>query len=492
MSTEKDQKPGAVPAAEKPPVIERTPTPEELAAEEQAFTEAFTGGARKKAPEKKPEPEKKSEPPKEEKKPEEEQEQEAPKPRAKGPTKAELAERVKMLEERQQMPPEPEQKKETEKPNKEAELEASTEDLTDEELDHLEAVKVLERDDKRFAGASKRQSEFYAKAQAYRKKWMAQNRGKVFDPADEEHNEFYADEPQFDDSVIRAAKKKARIEQIQKASDEAVERYAKKNVEPKLKAISSAKALEAATPEIIASGQRRVAELAAEISDDFKKLVDTPNGPIITQESAEKMKESDPELYEILAEHAEPVDIMTQELKRIEKTGVLLDPNFVMQLHTGEEFRPHQLITDAWMRLERRLLGQKKDDQKDENGRQFLSSEDYNKRWQTARSNGRLPELESSFWTITPDGLSGYIRWEQAQKIKRIIARTNSRVERLTKKSTAKPESDGKPKDEKKADEKPVHRSPATASASDMQDNSLANGKADEESEETFRKVFAG
>lgn len=489
--TEKEPKPLETPAQEKPKEAERTPTPEELEADAAAFSAAFGFGqnADKKPKEKTlapypvkpaaPEPEKQDEP----KKPDE------PKPKVKPPTRAELLERLRKLEERGSAPDpevEPEKPKQAEK--KEESLPEIALEEEDQEL--VDALKVLERTPKH-AGSVKKVMDFWAKEESYIKRWEATHRGEKFDKSSDDHSAFYADEPSFDESEIRLAKKVVRREEIDRAVDEGVQKSLKKNVEPKLKEISRKEALEAATPGIIAAGQYHVASLAASVSDEFSKIVNTKDGPLISEEAVEKMKQVDPELFEILTEMAEPLDIAIKEIAKVSKLPehYQLNPEFEVQLSSGEPFRPHQYVMDAWGRLERQLVALPKDQQADNNGRQFLPGKVFNERWQSAKPGDRA-KVEGKYWTVTPDELSRFVEFEQAQKIKKILARTNARVERLAKKSEAKPETNGKPKDQEKQERQAPRPSPSTASASDLQDNSIRGGKEVEEDEEKLQKVF--
>lgn len=495
MSDPKEKKTVVPPEEAKvEPKPEPIPTPEELADKAQEFGAAFGFGEKKVKDKKKEEPAKVVETTEPSPEPE--------KPKAKAPTKAELAaanaemaERLKKLEERStptDIPADPEGDPQPElHRKKEPQVEEPISlDLDEEDQEILDAVKVLERD-KRNAGSSKKLVEFWEKEAGYLKRWQAKHPGEEFDKDDAEHAALYDTEPQFDEAALRKAKSTAKQEKFDNAVSSKVEEYAKKNIEPELKKNRQSEDLKKTAPKMMAAGQRGVALLASELSDDFKKIVNTENGPVITEDAIKKMTETDPVLFDLLTENAEKVDIALQEITKIEELPYLrLDGSLEVTLGNKEDFKPHQFIFDNIRLLEKRLLAKPKADQMHE-GKQFMPGEEFNARWHKATPVDRK-KLENAYWTPTAEDIRRFIVYEEGRKIRDFVAKANSIAERKAKGKTPSTE----PGNENNRIEKPIatsqNRSPSTVSVADNQDNSRQAITDTKEKDDKFSAAFFG
>lgn len=493
MSTEKDPKTITPP---EPP-----PTPEELAEQAKATGEMFFSN---KAPDAKPkkEAEKSKEPPKEEKKPDEPPKPEAEKkpdePRKpKKSARANIIDRIGRLEEsvRETIPPEDDtEPTKTETKPKEIEPEtpkAETTDLslTDEEQDHLDALAVLERNPKH-KGAVAKVRDFWSKLDAYQTRWEARNPGEKFKPDDADHADFFSNEPQFAENDLRVARRTVRQEQIENATKSAVDKVRKEEIDPALGEFKRDKAMRDHAPHIAAAAQKRAATLCALVSHEFEKIVTTDKGPVLTQEAIAKMESEDPELFEIVNEHAEPVEVMIKEIEKVTRMPqhFRFDPSLRVSLTDGRSFRPHQQIMDAWESLEAMLTALPAEKQVWD-GKKFMRGAEFQKRWAEGNATAR-EKLQRGFWTPSPDDLSDFIVQEESRKIKKAVARANLMLETRAKKNGAKTEKPDKTKDEVKPDETPPPRSATTTSSSDLQDNSLRTGDEGEENAKKTHEMF--
>lgn len=499
MSKEAEKDPKTIPPVEEK-VIETPPTAEELAEQAKEFGDSFFSN---KKPEAKKAEKKPVEPPKDEKKvePEPEKKKEEERKPKKG-ARSKILERLDQIDERISKAPTPEED-ETEPPRRETNPpEGETDrskpdpkqpeidlDLTEEEQEHLDALKVLERNPKH-KGASAKVLDFWSKLDAYQKRWEARNPGEKFKAEDTEHADFYANEPSFSDGDLRTARRTLRQEQIDNATKTAVDKVRKESIDPALEEFKRDKAVRDNMPFINASAQKRAAALCALVSDEFSKIVTTDNGPALSQEAVDKMAAEDPELFEIVNEHAEPVEIMVKEIEKVTRmpNHFRFDPNVKVKLSDGQSFRPHQQIMEAWELLEQRLSNLPADKQVWE-GRRFMPGGEFQRRWTEGNPAAR-EKLQRSFWTPSPDDLSDFIVQEESRKIKQIVLRANSIADRRIKKNGAKPETEAKGKDEKKPEDKPLAKSPATTSSSDTQDNTLSKSEDGEENTKKTHEMF--
>lgn len=147
---------------------------------------------------------------------------------------------------------------------------------------------------------------FLKKLSSYQRKWAKDHPDKSFDPADEEHEDFYAaNQPEFD--VADLDKARMRLEsrrEVRKAIEETKKQYEAKLTEVENKTVGPEIARQAA-----AQGDNAVGQFIAAIPDEtMRKTI---------SEDSEKLKESDPLAFDILNNEAAALRAQVSELHNI-------------------------------------------------------------------------------------------------------------------------------------------------------------------------------
>lgn len=283
----------------------------------------------------------------------------------------------------------------------------------------LKTLALMEQQDKQYAGIADKTIKFWADEESYKAKWEKTNPGAKFNPDDEEHEEFYKNEPQFNQDDFDAAKsdvakyeatREMRIEQAERADDEAeVTRHKKES------------------PTIAKAAKAGVAKLITDVSPELGKLV----GGELTDETWAKLEDEDPAAAVVLKREGEYLQRKLEEFERLNRYQRTYRPD--------PKNRLHQDIARVIMDSEDKIASGPKEEQLF-NGKQFVPQAEYHRMaWEIhqtlkgAERKAALKKLDETHWMLQPDDVKDIIIAEHkrrsAQKIKQ--ART---IEDLVKK----------------------------------------------------------
>lgn len=389
------KKPAAAAAPPEPPPAgqgqpePKTPTPEEVVQNAKDVYAAMGWSdpkepateARTASPEPEPEPEPQPEP-KAAAKPEPEPQQPPAKPE---PTTAQIIARAAretasavaaaIRPQVQPSKPEPEPEPEPE--------------LTDADRDDAEVLRYLERTDpKNYAGKREEFIGYTTKHYAYQQEWLKNNPDKDFDPNDEEHEKWYAENtPNIDTDSLDKARVDMRVE----------EKFEERE-RPRREAAAAQAAFEKKLPELGQTVDRHVIALVNGVDPKLgENLKDAEGKPSLNKEAVAKLDQADPIAKAILdrvaSDELEPV-ILELEKTAIPELKFRLDP---------QRFPLHKVITDFVGQQERNLMDGPAD-ARDMDGKQFLTVNEYAARANEARGNQRvLADLDANYWTLSLD-----------------------------------------------------------------------------------------
>lgn len=258
-----------------------------------------------------------------------------------------------------------------------------------------EVAKHLAATDPRYKDAPQRILDEQTRVAEYASNWEARNPGKVFEPADEEHNEFYASiqRPWSDDEFTDA-----RADMI------AERKFASKaaKLEEKTKAIEERDA------------KRELAARAGETINTVAVLlaqnVDKAANDLIVKEGFQKLQETDPITADALVEALDKLSPRIQ-------TAILVDDP---QQRIGFDARRNADQAD-WLRYlyekEAQYAGQP-----DDRGRIFASRNEY----------VRLPpEQQARRWFLTVDHLISEMVADTVQEVKSRVEKERERGKKI-------------------------------------------------------------
>jgi hypothetical protein len=158
--------------------------------------------------------------------------------------------------------------------------------LKSDDLHEYEVAQYLAKSNPRFKDAPKVILEHVKKAEAYANRWEQDNKGKTFDPDDEEHDDFYSSlEKPWKDHEFRMAETEMVAERVNKSS--------KKESDDKIHELEVENARISITPVIERTYTAAAGLLAKKVGDDVHEK--------IVKGSFEKFSEEDPITAEALA-----------------------------------------------------------------------------------------------------------------------------------------------------------------------------------------------
>lgn len=300
----------------------------------------------------------------------------------------------------------------------------------------LEAIKHMEESNPAYKGTglASRVQRMWEQEDAYRAKWAAENPGKVFDEADDIHNDFY--EPhlaqvQYSENDLQDA----RVSLQEKKEQERELRH-----QQEINALKARTEMERQQPEIDRISQEAVAQMVAGADPEAEKLVKVNGKLLVNEETMAKLAEHDPILAEHAKAHAERVGVLVTELEFLARfpDTAKVDPNYQVQLADGSVIAPHRELIQFGEALEKHLQTLPKD-KTTRDGRAFRTQDEYYGRIDQIRASN-LPEAEkrqqikawsAQNWAVDSDIVKSQLIIAAGQKVKADTARFKALAQKM-------------------------------------------------------------
>lgn len=318
------------------------------------------------------------------------------------------------------------------------------ENLKEDDRQEYIVAKFLSDNNPKFKGAEKVVLEHIKKSEDYAARWESENPGKLFDPNDETHDDFYSSlKKPWSDRDFRDAEIEMKAEQI-------VERKMKGS-QAKMDRLEQ----EGARIEMAPVVERKFTSAAAELA----KAVGTDVHEKIVKHGFSKLEQEDPITAAVLSETLGPLQPIIETIIQIDdpKGRFAIDPKNPL----------HQQWSEILVEGEKLCVGRK-----DEQDRMFCSRSDYAKMNSTQRNK---------YWYLTPDHLIAGVVDYAAKNAATIIKNEKEKMKKMAESMgyVLKPAGDsksdatntsGKQGSEKQADtvSKPV--SPSVGSGAKIDD----------------------
>lgn len=317
------------------------------------------------------------------------------------------------------------------------------ESLKSDDLHEYEVAKYLAEQNPRFKDAPKIVLDHIRKSEAYASRWEQENKGKVFDPNDEEHDDFFsALEKPWGDHEFRKA-------EMEMAAERVAERKSK-GAEQKIQELEQENARTALAPIVERTYTAAASILAKKIGEDVHEK--------IVKNTFEKFSEEDPTTANAMAMAIGPLQPI------IEAAIQLDDPKMRFK------FDPKNQSHLEWNRLllekESQLEGTE-----DDNGRTMVSRAEY---------VAMTPQQRSRHWFLDVGRFVEELVNDAAESAKKMIEDENKRLEKFASSrgyvlQKQSPASNSKP--DKKPDEEP--KSPAKPASPESAGTPKIDAKAE-------------
>lgn len=386
-------------------------------------------------------------------------------------------------------------------------------DLTPRQQKMLEVTRFIEskNPDKHKGVTVKTLANFRAEKD-YREAWEAKNPDQEWLADDEAHNAFYSKHPPTMSEDEFETAKEALVEDrvSKKLSKEHNERVSQFEQERKF---------ETAKPQIERASQEAMLDFVPLAVPAFKALVEDDKGNVrITAEIVEKMKETDPEAFEILDAEGEKLRIELRELDTLTQFPghYKFDAGMAVKtLTSGERIFPHAAIKTFVDELEAELDKMPKDkDEEDggslKDGKHFITHAEYAGKIKALEGEPKsareaaMKDLERRFWWLETPAIRKAMIADRAATVEAQVKRFDARAQRLAKatngetpeqkaeREETEAEKAEQKKQEKQEEERRNHKPPNTAIASDKVDTSKKGGPQGGISEETWLAKATG
>lgn len=338
--------------------------------------------------------------------------------------------------------------------------------LDDAEKDDIQALERLEAKDAKYKGLAKKTKKFYEKVlRPYREEWERKNPKRDFNPADEEHSDIYAQQPEIDEGAFAWAKEDLKQARIEARLEEKWNQKYKPELD-QLKRYNIEKELE---PRIQARGQEVVDELlkqtAPELAEAMKELAGD-------EKWKEKLTAKDPIATMVLDRNARLARAVASEYEKL------------MTPELGYQFDPttnpvHGEIANHFRRYEQKIKSMPPEDQLWQ-GKRFASLAEWSDMDESQRKGHWILDWKES----RADFFA-----ELIDNTKKIVAQERQRFETWATQAGYRKEET--PPDKKKEEsqapvDKPKPKPPSMASSNDLVTTSKGPGTVAKTFEESI------
>lgn len=295
-------------------------------------------------------------------------------------------------------------------------------EMLEEDADDHKVLVYLAANNPRFKGKDAEYLAYLKKSYDYQDKWLAENPGKPFEPESEEHQEWYAANPQ------PVTKKDMDDGRIEMKAAEAAERMYEQRIAPEKKAREEEQAWNAGLPVLRRNVDNRIVALVDAADPELAKLLKDANGVAnLTDATAALVAEADPIAHEILDEIAKS-DLVPM-IVELEKTAI---PGLGFALNPARNAIHAQI--DRYRATAEADLKALPSAEQLRNGRQWVTISKINQMRQAindgpgseAEKQQKHADLNSSHWSLTVDDLEELIADDLAAVAKQKIDRRNA------------------------------------------------------------------
>lgn len=337
----------------------------------------------------------------------------------------------------------------------------------------LQAMEHLETMNPERKGLAQKTREFLSRELDYKSNWLKEHPEGTFNPADTEHEEFYAKfEPRFDQDELDDAKTDLRARAILK---EEMPKYTAP-LEQRARQVERAELEREVRPEIERQVSVAVADLVTQSVPEFKALI--PNNRI-TGDSIKQMREKDPEAFEIVNREAAMLQPRIRELEALDRLGdqFELNPSLTVKTSAGT-VRPHADIINVGQDIEEEWL-RKPANERVRDGRQFVTQAKMQEILNACKGDAkRIDYVFSRCFTIgIPDIRAEFVR-RSSDNVKNVLEITNKRAQRVAGKVPANGETAPQPTPAVIPATPARTTPPSTASSSDNVDSRIPSAPA--------------
>ena len=255
-----------------------------------------------------------------------------------------------------------------------------------------------------FAAAAKKMA-------AYQSDWEAKNKGKKFNPEDEDYEQFRSDnDVTYDeDEYVEALADLKADEKSKKAIAPLEEKFKAQETEA-----ANQKAIAEVAPKAIAQAKASAKLFFGELGDEFKSILDEA-GTLNKEEEAKIVAVNDH--YPQIAQAAYQTELVAGEMKRIANGAVKIDEKNPSPLHVE--------IFNFAVAQEKLLKETPEENQLDERGRKFATSAEW---------AAMTPQKRVHYWHLSDEDLSKLYAVDMAGKVKKTIASEEEKFTNLAKK----------------------------------------------------------
>lgn len=390
-------------------------------------------------------------------------------------------------------------------------------DLTPRQQKMLEVTRFMEGKGDKYKGVTVKTLANFRAEKEYREAWEAKNPDEQWSADDEAHNAFYAKHPPtMSEDEFETAKESLIEDRVsKKLSKEHNERVSQFEQERKF---------ETAKPQIERAAQESMLDMIPLAVPAFGPLMGLTfnekdkvweGEPKLTAEIVNKMRETDPEAFEIMDVEGEKLRIELRELDTLTQFPGHYQFNSGMAVKTltsGERIFPHAAIKTFVDELEAELDGYPKDKDPDDggtfrDGRYFITHAEYASKIKDldgepkAAREAAMKDLKRKFWWLETPAIRKALIKDRAAMVEVQLKRFEARAQRLSKATNgenhdkkaerAKAEAEKEEKEQQEEDSR-SHKPPNTAIASDKVDTSKKGGPQGTISEETWLSKATG
>lgn len=376
-------------------------------------------------------------------------------------------------------------------------------DLSERDKKRLEVIRHLESTNPAYKGLTVKTLDFWRREKDYKEAWEAKNPDQPFEPGAEDHSSFYQKhEPQFTDDDLEAARESLIEDRLSKKLEG---KYSER-----LNQVEMERKFESSRPEIEQSANSAMLDFIPLAVESFKGLMeDGKGGARLTPEIVEKMKETDPEAFEVMDAEGEKLRIELKELDTLTKFPGYYKFNPELSTKTnisGERIFPHAALKTFVDDLESELDKMPRTDT-ERDGKDFITHSEYAAKTKSlegepkAERESALKEIEKRFWWLqTPEIRRALIK-DRAGVVERYVKRFEARAQRLAKVAngeTSEQRAERQQAETEKADQKRQEeqrratKPPNTSISSDKVDTSKKGGDQSGISDEIWLKKVTG
>lgn len=381
-------------------------------------------------------------------------------------------------------------------PDAPAEEKLADDTLTAGDRRKLDALRHLESLRPEYKGVADKTAKFWKAEQDYEQTWKRnpENKGRKFDPADDEHEEFYAtNEPVVDSDDLDEARVDLKVGEKMRQAEERL----KNRVDPEIEEIKAQNQMRQAKPRIKQAAEDAQTGVFMAIPE-FADILKSGDKVVHNDETEAKLEEKYPALYDVVATEAEKAMLVSAEIAKFKAIpNYRLNESLPMNVR-GEAFRPHAEITNTFYDLEDAVAAAPKAKQI-HNGREFaryaeletMKQQVFKSPLAPQAKQAKLKEIADRYYTITLDDVAARVRANAARKVTH--ARTVWEKEsKLRAPISSQEPKQGEPLASGAGVKSSKPQSVATSSVSDSVDNAGLNGGGKPNSQKEFENAMFG